>query len=367
MNFSLTKCGIALAALTALSSQAATVDLTGKGWTTYGDGNAYSLAASGLHVNASTGNIAGDVKLGLQSDGQLGNGITGVDDAFDTTSANTIGGFRMNSANEPGGSSALSNWDRIGWWDARLDAINSALDLMKNSIVFFFANNETGGNISPNLAAWSRVEVTQISTGDVLKRYDLTNMGGGYGTPIAPGVLGEGAPLGGGVVLGNVLHYTSDGLEPGLNDFLRSGNDVCVYINTGLPTACPTSPDPAIKRYVNNLGANEAAYAVVFPELDAYIAGLATGGGLTDFAIHVDFRLGCGPEGDFPGTTTQHGNNDPIFECSDIYAINGGAEKVFLGTQLRDQQVPEPGSLALIGMGLLGLAIARRRTSLRKH
>jgi hypothetical protein len=344
-----------LGATVSLTAQSATIDLTGAGWTTYGDGNAISLPASGLTVMSGPGQISLFTKLGLGADGQLAN-TAGMDDAFDTPQANNVEGFRMGAANEP---VTTGGWDRVGWWDASLSALNGALDLLKNSMVFFFANNETGGTDTASLAVWARVEVSKISDNSVLGTFDLTNNGGGYGTPITSG-LGIGAPLGGGVVLGDVTQYTSTGADPTLSDFIKSGNDVCVYNSgplAGLPTACPSVSDPTITKYVHNLGGDQAAYAIVFPELDQLITQLVQGGNLSDYALHVQYKLGCGPEGDFP-TITKGGNT----VCDGTYALNGGDEKVFLGTQALppSTQVPEPSSVMILGLGLL-LFISLRR------
>lgn len=361
---------LVLASAIPLAAHAAPVDLSGQLWVTYGDGNSYALGIPGApSVQSGTGQIDLYTKLGLQSNGALGNGTAGMDDAFDTPSANNIEGFRMDSSNEPNGLEA-GGWDRIGWWDSTLGALNSKLDFSLTSMVFFFANNETGN--TPDLAAWARLELTDLAgnlvmlpitdpitniTTNITGRFDLTN------DPTHGGAVGYGPPpSGGGVVVGNPVSYTSNGAAPFVSDFIDSGNEICVL--AGQLTSC-LNPDPAVQHFAQNLGANNAAYAIVFPELDALINKLVTDGtNLSQYALHVQYRLGCGPEltqtgGAFPTNTNA--------SCADNYALNGGAEKVFIGSQLlpaTPPAVPEPNILALLGLGLLSLGLARRRVAL---
>lgn len=171
---------VAIGALTAaLSAIAApTVSLTNVGYVTYGDARSYSLPIAGLEVMAGPGQIDVFTKLGLGADGQLGNTNSGVDDAFETPNANTVEGFRTTTANEPNSLAGQldGTWDRSGWWDASLSALNTELNLAANSLVFFFANNEIGsGEDRASLAAWMRVEITRISTNTILGRFDLSN------------------------------------------------------------------------------------------------------------------------------------------------------------------------------------------------
>jgi len=87
-----------------------------------------------------------------------------------------------------------------------------------------------------------------------------------------------------------------------------------------------------------------------------------------DYAIHINYRLGCGPEltkagtgsGDLGGFPTYDapGNKTP---CAENYALNGGDEKVFIGTSAAISQIPEPSSTLLTGLALLALGMVRRR------
>lgn len=342
-------------------SEAATIDLTGASWITYGDANSYSLPINGLEVMAGPGQINLYTKLGLNAVGVLPNNQAGMDDAYRTPTANTVEGFRMLSdgSNEPGG--IEGSWDRNASWDTTLFALDAKVDLTQNSLVFFFANNETGGTITDNLAAWARIELTKISTGESLGVFDMTNDvdhdGQGYGLPF------EG---GGGVFLGDPTQYTTDLNEPFVSDFIQSGGNVCISSVTGTFVDC-SDPNVIIDEE-HNLGGDRAAYAIVAPELDTLIAGIIDdlNSDFNDYALHVNYRLGCGPEltqsgGTFP-TVTQGANTN----CDPDYALNGGDEKVFIGTQLRSSNVippvPEPGILIMMGIGLAGIGYQLRRS-----
>jgi hypothetical protein len=361
------------------AAQSAPLDLTGIGYVQYGDAQVYSLPIANLQVGAP--NNPGSPYYVQSSPGQIqdlvviatganGNPVTtnfsGMDDAYPTPSG--VSGspyFSTPSVADPGGAGEFTG-DRNPTWDSTLLAMRNFL--AGEQMIVFFNNNQI--NSAPasqqSLAAWGRAWVTDERTGLVEGGtfFDLTNSTTG---PALGDVLTNGAnpyalpPSNGGTFLGDVTDYTSQGraVYAGDNtatDYVLSGGQICVDTSGLIPVPVACGSSGASAPINHNLGANQAAYAVLIPELNELLAGLfsLSDAELANYALHFEIHLGCDPRTLNAATTC---TADPWGR-----SLNNGFEQIFIGTATSFIiQVPEPGSLALLAIALLWLAAAARR------
>lgn len=340
-----------LAAGMAGTAQAA-LDLTGAGYVTYDDANSYALQVEGViagstgpgslyYVNSTPGAIKDLIVVATGADGgPVNTNPAGMDDALST----------------PSGVSGSNYFSDI--WNSTLTAFTTFLN--GESPIFFFNNNQTnsGASTDQNLAVWAQISLT----GDGLNTLYLTfsNLSNDYA------LFTEG---GGGVFLGTAGGFTVGGIDataaslpdplagsnvdPVGTDYVLSGGAICLDA-ASVPISC-SSPGAVTGPINNNLGANQAAYAIDVPTLNDFLAAWLSGGfaGYTD--IHIELQMGCDPDtiGTSGGTA---GTGDCVGRD-----LNNGYEQLFIGTSTTVTQVPEPGILGLLALGLLGLAATTRR------
>ncbi len=297
----LTAACVAGATHTALA--APLVNLAGVQYVTYGDAQVYSLpfaiidkcggtAAGCQYSISSTPGAIQDlvvVATGTSSNNAVTN-FAGMDNAYSTPLGGGPSFFRPDpSPSINNGFQGTINNNGANTWDSSLAALKTFL--AGNQLVTFFNNNQTnsGGESTQSLAGWAQVSITNAS-GGLIGVYDLTNQNSAYK------LFTEG---GGGTFMGPTT-YTSAGLGnpiAGTNaatDYVLSGGAVCRQ--AGVPVSCsaPHNEGPV----AHNLGADHAAVAILFPELNAQLSTLfntLSSADLGAYTFHVDARLGCDP------------------------------------------------------------------------
>lgn len=368
----------------------------------YGDGHSYSLPISQLideqtlggstgpgsdyYVASSPGQIDDLIVLGTGASGQpVTTNFEGMDGAYATPNSSGENFFSTPEATDPddnNDNSIVHDYEQT--WDASLSAMQTFLD--GEEILFFFNNNQekSEGTASESLAVWAQVWITVEGEGgdpddpsdDVIVGvvYEITNDGYTNTGQNPYALVSEG---GGGAIslLGGDATLYDSGITDPLNtnpegaldgsttDYILSGGAICLDTDLGyLPVSCANAAADE-GPIDHNLGANEVAYAISLPELNLQLAGLF--GSLTDeelsaYTLHVDFRFGCDPalypgsvQGDEICSGGIHGKN-----------INNGYEQLFIGTTESISNVPAPATLALFGLGLLGLGAMRKKVAI---
>lgn len=240
----------------------------------------------------------------------------------------------QNKYSDPDCYADINNTGCIKLWDADVGALRTALN--GDDMVFLFQFNETGDSgslLGQDLVAWARVTLTD--TAGVLPTKVFTFSGNNTAFPFfqaylqEPGVATNGGPNDGQYEVGtDILPVQSD-------LWAHVHSEICVEQAPGptfgavFPGECQFSGFSQPKTVNQSLGADQAGFAAFNKELSDLIKDPNSG-----YDVFTgDLRM--------------------------AYLNDGGEQLWIAGANTK--AVPEPGSLALLGLGLTALAVVNRR------
>ena len=379
---------VGLGAFTWAAEACPTVSLptaTAQNSVTFGDAVSYSLPILGINVQSSPGQIADCAVIMTGANGTgINTNFAGADNAYQSPQGTPSDPFALtpwfysgNPATQPFNTAQNPNPTFTGQttntWDITVSALKAFLGAGNDPIIMFNHNQtNSGGAIDQNLFIWAQVALKNSTTGNTLYFYasavdngtGLPNFGIPGGDPTAFTGTQSAAtntyPLGSdatGFVKGGFCGIPGAPACGTTGQYMVDAQgQICLDGPVGVGSPVPCGSPSAVTTVNDNLGENNVANAIVFPELDAILNNAAL---IANYdVLQVDFRLGC-------NASQLSAVNGPVSDqvpgCPAGSPLNNGAEQIFLTAGTVGTRVPEPSSLAIIGSGFVVLVFWLRR------